>query len=85
MTACFVKGAEEALRFARLYGAELAVLKSRSPSCGINEVYDGTFSGRLRAGSGVTAQLLAGAGFTLLDEIQFCDAHKSVLSRNRDR
>ena len=76
MTACFVKGAEEALRFARLYCADLAVLKSRSPSCGVGEVYDGTFSGRLVTGFGVTAQLLRMAGLPLLDEKQFCEAHQ---------
>ena len=85
MTACFVNGAEEALRFARLHAAELAVLKSRSPSCGIREVYDGTFSGRLVAGSGVTAQLRASSGLTLLDEVEFYEALKSSFPRDRDR
>ncbi|NLF95239.1 MAG: DUF523 domain-containing protein [Candidatus Riflebacteria bacterium] len=85
MTVCFVNGAEETLRFARLHGAELAVLKSRSPSCGIREVYDGTFSGRLVGGSGVTAQLLASSGLRLLDEVQFYDALKSGVCRDHDR
>jgi uncharacterized protein YbbK (DUF523 family) len=85
MTACFVKGAEEALRFARLHGAELAVLKSRSPSCGIREVYDGTFSGRLIAGFGVAAQLLAGSGLVLLDEVQFYEALKTSVCKDCNR
>lgn len=73
MTACFLKGAEEALHLARLYKPDLVVLKSRSPSCGIAEVYDGTFSGRLVPGSGMTAQVLQSAGFRLVDEARFFD------------
>ncbi len=74
MTACFRKGAEETLRLAKLHAAELVVLKSRSPSCGIDEIYDGTFSGRLLSGPGVTAQLLLNSGFTLLDETGFLNS-----------
>lgn len=51
-------GAEEVLRIARLTGAEKAILKARSPSCGCGKIYDGTFSGRLIEGNGVTAELL---------------------------
>lgn len=58
VTDAFVLGAEETLRLARLYGCEKAILKARSPSCGCGQVYDGTFSGTLIAGDGVTAQLL---------------------------
>ena len=58
VTEAFSLGAEEALRLARLYGCEKAILKARSPSCGCGQVYDGTFSGTLRPGDGVTAQLL---------------------------
>lgn len=71
-TDCFVKGAAEALRLAALNGVELAVLKSRSPSCGVNEIYDGTFSGRLIRGSGVAAQALLSSGIRVVDELEFC-------------
>ena len=47
--------------------ADLAVLKSRSPTCGVKQVYDGTFSGRLVDGSGVLAQALKAAGIKVLD------------------
>ena len=52
------KGAEEALRLARLYGCRAAVLKERSPSCGRGQIYDGTYTRRLIPGDGVTARLL---------------------------
>ncbi len=44
-----------------------AVLMSRSPTCGVNQVYDGTFSGRLIPGSGIFAQALREAGIPVVD------------------
>lgn len=67
-TAAFAAGAHEALRIAREHGCGLAILKSKSPSCGVRHIYDGSFSGTLISGQGVTASLLASAGITLLDE-----------------
>ena len=63
----FRRGAEAALDIARREGAELAVLQPRSPSCGVKQVYDGTFSGRRVSGQGVFARLLAESGFPLLE------------------
>ena len=70
-TAAFAAGAHEALRVAREHGCRIAVLKSKSPSCGVRQVYDGTFSGTLIPGQGVTASLLSDAGIILLDESDF--------------
>lgn len=58
VTEQYKKGAEEALRLARLYGCRAAVLKERSPSCGRGQIYDGTYTRRLIPGDGVTARLL---------------------------
>ena len=54
---------------AQLAGEEIecVVLKSRSPTCGVRQVYDGTFSGRLVDGSGVLAEALQKAGYTVMD------------------
>ena len=46
---------------------DCAVLKSRSPTCGVHQVYDGTFSGTLRDGSGILAQALMDAGIKVID------------------
>ena len=46
---------------------ECAVLQSRSPTCGVNQVYDGTFSGTLIAGSGTFAKALQDAGYRVID------------------
>lgn len=66
----FIKGAQETLRIARILGCSAAVLKSRSPSCGCGEIYDGSFSGRLIPGNGISAQLLIDNGIRVLTEEQ---------------
>ena len=62
VTAQFLKGARISAKKALDAGVKRAVLKSRSPSCGSGEIYDGSFSGRLRKGSGVFAQMLIDKG-----------------------
>ena len=44
-----------------------AILQSRSPTCGVNQIYDGSFSGKLIPGSGVFAQALREAGYLVMD------------------
>jgi uncharacterized protein YbbK (DUF523 family) len=68
LTEAHLRGAAEVLGVARLSNTAAAVLKARSPSCGVGSIYDGTFSHRLRPGSGVTAALLAREGLELLTE-----------------
>ena len=60
-------GAQKALEIAREKQIDLAILQSRSPSCGTKEIYDGTFSGRRIPGQGVTAKLLSDNGFAVMD------------------
>ena len=57
VTAEYERGAREALKIADALGIRYAVLKERSPSCGSDEIYDGTFTGTRIAGDGVTAEL----------------------------
>lgn len=47
-----------------------AILQSRSPTCGVRQIYDGTFSGHLIPGSGAFAQALMEAGYTVIDAAQ---------------
>lgn len=58
VTAEFILGAEATLELCRKTGITEALLKSKSPSCGVGRIYDGTFTGTLRPGDGVTAALL---------------------------
>ena len=74
VTAEFVAGAEIALRLVRQHGLRVAVLKARSPSCGNTQAYDGSFSGSLVAGEGVTAALLRRAGVRVYNETQLAEA-----------
>ena len=46
---------------------ECAILKSRSPTCGVRQVYDGSFTGTLVDGAGTLAHALIDAGYTVLD------------------
>ena len=46
---------------------QCAVLKSRSPTCGVKQVYDGTFTGTLVAGAGVFARAMQDAGYLVID------------------
>jgi len=68
VTAEYRRGAEASLRAAQENHVCAAVLKERSPSCGRGEIYDGTFTGTLTEGNGVTAQLLLENGFTVYGE-----------------
>ena len=65
--AAFRRGAEKALELAKQEQPDLIILQSRSPSCGVKQVYDGTFSGTLIPGEGVFAQLARQAGFQVAD------------------
>ena len=70
VTANFVRGAKESLKLAKLFGARRVLLKERSPSCGSGEIYDGSFSGALVPGDGVTAELLKKNGLAVYGESQ---------------
>ena len=67
----FRLGARKALQIAEKEKPDLLILQSRSPSCGVKEIYDGTFSGKLVPGSGVFAAMAAGAGFRVTDVEDF--------------
>jgi uncharacterized protein YbbK (DUF523 family)/RimJ/RimL family protein N-acetyltransferase len=66
----FLRGAEEAAAQAVKAGCTVAVLKSKSPSCGAHAVYDGTFRGVLVPGAGVMAARLRQLGIRVIDEAQ---------------
>ena len=63
--AAYLKGAHHALQMAQSHGATQVILKARSPSCGCGNIYDGTFSGTLTSGDGVTTALLKRHGITV--------------------
>ena len=74
VTDAFVRGADISLKscmeMARISGEEIegAILKANSPSCGIGQIYDGTFSGTLTEGNGVFAGMLKRLGVEIITE-----------------
>ncbi|MCI1666168.1 MAG: purine-nucleoside phosphorylase [Atopobiaceae bacterium] len=78
VTVEFARGAQETLRRALDAGATLAVLKSKSPSCGSRLIYDGSFTGSLTRGAGVAAELLEGEGICVVSEDEVKDMRPSV-------
>lgn len=68
VTELFVKGANEALKIAKLFNIREAILKQKSPSCGCGKIFDGSFSGKLIAGDGVTTALLKRSGIKVISE-----------------
>lgn len=68
VTQQFEVGARETLKLAKMYNCEYAILKERSPSCGSNQIYDGSFQGKVKQGEGVTASLLKQNGNKVYSE-----------------
>ena len=64
----FRAGARAGLALARFLQPDLVILKSRSPSCGAGEIYDGTFSHVRVPGDGIFARLLKENGFRVITE-----------------
>lgn len=63
----FALGAQKSFEIVEKENPDLIILQSRSPSCGIKQIYDGTFSGRKIPGHGLFAELCIKAGYKVLD------------------
>lgn len=71
VTAQFLRGARTSLMVAKLLQVNLAVLKARSPSCGLGTIHSGKFDGSLLAGNGLTAELFMVSGIRVLTDEEF--------------
>lgn len=78
VSAAFVAGALIADRLVQQHGIRIAVLKARSPSCGNRHSYDGSFSGTLVAGEGVTAAALRRLGVQVFNEGELQEAAQAL-------
>ena len=74
----YTKGAEKALKTALENGCEVALMKAKSPSCGVGKIYDGTFSRKLTDGDGITVKLLKEHGIKVFDETQINEFLKCI-------
>lgn len=68
VTAQYRKGAEDVLAIAYILGIKEAILKQRSPACGVGKIYDGTFSERVVKGDGITTALLKKNKISVISE-----------------
>ena len=66
----YAKGAKATLAAALENGCKVALMKAKSPSCGVGKIYDGTFSRTLVDGDGMTVRLLKENGITVFNETQ---------------
>lgn len=78
VTEAYLRGATLAVEAARTAGVRLAVLKERSPSCGVTAIHDGAFTGQTKPGHGVTAALLARHGVRVFSDAQIAQAAASL-------
>lgn len=72
----FHKGAQETFRIANILDCKYAVLKEKSPSCGSGKIYDGTFTGTLVEGDGITAKALKDMGIQVFGETKIAELLK---------
>ena len=78
VTENYIRGAEAAYALCESLGCTLALLKERSPSCGKNKIYDGSFTGTLIDGEGVTAEYLRERGIKIFGESEIEELLKEV-------
>ena len=71
----YLRGTKKAVDAVRMNHIRIAILKSNSPACGFGSIYDGTFSGILRSGDGVTAAALNAEGVMIFNEFQLKEAN----------
>ena len=81
VTAEFVLGAQICAEIASENGCKIAVLKERSPSCGSGEIYDGSFTGRIVSGDGLTAAALKKLGVRVVGESTLAELNFRKRSR----
>lgn len=68
LTKEYEKGRDLVLDFVKKHNIKISILKSKSPACGKNKIYDGSFSGKLKDGHGITAKALIDLGIKVYDE-----------------
>ena len=82
VTEKFIQGAEDSLKTGLSVGAECAILKSRSPSCGVGRVYDGSFENTLIDGDGMFAHLCQKSGINCISSDDL-DKIKKTLEKQK--
>lgn len=79
----YMKGAHEAVRLAKEHDVLCALMKEKSPSCGSNRIYDGTFEGNMIDGQGTAVELLRKENVIVYSEEQLDEVEKLILENDR--
>ncbi len=79
----FINGAKKALDLAINNNCKYAILKAKSPSCGYQEIYDGTFTHKLISGNGVACERLLKEGIEIYNENNYCELLKNIKIKKR--
>ncbi|MDR3600756.1 MAG: DUF523 domain-containing protein [Desulfosporosinus sp.] len=82
VTTAFILGAKEVIKIAEMVTVSAAILKERSPSCGVNCIYDGSFTHRIKSGQGVTAALFKEHNIPIYAEEGLTEARLNELLNN---
>ena len=82
LPAVFLLGAQICADIARENGCKIAILKERSPSCGSGWIYDGSFTGRLVSGDGLTAAALKNLGVRIVGESALAELNLEKEAQN---
>ena len=85
VTTEFILGAKEILKIVKMVTVTAAILKERSPSCGVNYIYDGSFSHRIKSGQGVTAAILIEHNIPIYSEEDLTEERLKELLGNEER
>ena len=73
VTKNYIEGANKALQILKDNNIKIVILKAKSPSCGKDEIYDGTFSHTIVKGNGITSKLFLDNNITVYNEFNFKD------------
>ena len=78
VTKAFIEGALKVVEIAKQFNVQEAILKSKSPSCGKGEIYDGSFNHNLIVGNGITAEMLLREGIKVTTEVELIKKAKTL-------
>ncbi|BES64106.1 hypothetical protein SANA_05450 [Gottschalkiaceae bacterium SANA] len=81
VTTAYRSGADQAVAVAKSIDAKLAILKSKSPSCGSKQIYDGSFQRQVISGAGVTTRAMRTAGIEVVNEEEASKRFKKNCTR----
>ena len=79
----FLSGAEKTYQIAKRKQVDFAILKERSPSCGNSFIYDGSFSGKVIQGQGLTARRLNKENIIIFSEENLKEIEKYLEELNK--